>query len=70
MLVLTRKLGESIMIGNGVTVTVVGIDRGKIRLGVQTPRSVPVVRSELLGDDAVVIPDLGPDLSKSLPEGL
>lgn len=48
MLVLSRKLGEKIFIGNNVCITVVDIDRGKIRLGIEAPRDVPVYRQELL----------------------
>jgi len=48
MLVLSRKLGEKICIGNNICITVVDIDRGKIRLGIEAPRDVPVFRQELL----------------------
>jgi carbon storage regulator len=48
MLVLSRKLGEKILIGDNISITVVDIDRGKIRLGIEAPRSVPVFRQELL----------------------
>lgn len=48
MLVLSRKLGESIMIGDNIRVTVVDIDRGKVRLGIEAPRDVPIYRQELL----------------------
>lgn len=48
MLVLSRKLGEKIYIGENICITVVDIDRGKIRLGIDAPRSVPVFRQELL----------------------
>ena len=58
MLVLSRKLGEKIHIGDNVTITVVEIDRGKIRLGIEAPRSVPIFRRELLPLDAVDNPKL------------
>jgi carbon storage regulator len=48
MLVLSRKLGEKIFIGENICITVVDIDRGKIRLGIEAPREVPVFRQELL----------------------
>jgi carbon storage regulator len=48
MLVLSRKLGEKIVIGDNICITIVDIDRGKIRLGIEAPRSVPVYRQELL----------------------
>lgn len=47
MLVLSRKLGEKIYIGEEICITVVDIDRGKIRLGIEAPRDVPVYREEL-----------------------
>jgi len=50
MLVLSRKLGESIVINNNIRVTVVDIDRGKIRLGIEAPRDVLIFRKELLTD--------------------
>jgi carbon storage regulator len=48
MLVLSRKLGEKICIGENICITVVDIDRGKIRLGIEAPRDVPIFRQELL----------------------
>ncbi len=48
MLVLSRKVGEVIQIGPDVRVIVVDIDRGKIRLGFEAPKDVPIFRSELL----------------------
>jgi carbon storage regulator len=48
MLVLSRKLGEKIHIGDNISITVVDIDRGKVRLGIEAPRTVPVYRQELL----------------------
>jgi carbon storage regulator len=48
MLVLSRKLGEKIFIGDNICITIVDIDRGKIRLGIDAPRTVPVFRQELL----------------------
>ena len=48
MLVLSRKLGEKIYIGDDICITVVDIDRGKIRLGIEAPRDVPIYREELL----------------------
>lgn len=54
MLVLTRKLDERIIIAGNIEITVVSIDRGKVRLGITAPREIPVFRSELL--DKVVAP--------------
>ena len=47
MLILTRKLGESLMIGDEVTVTVLGVQGNQVRLGVQAPREIPVHREEI-----------------------
>lgn len=47
MLVLTRKAGESIVIGNEVTVTVVEVRNGQVRLGIEAPRSIEVHRKEV-----------------------
>jgi carbon storage regulator len=48
MLVLSRKLGEKIYINDNICITVVDIDRGKIRLGIEAPRDVPIFRQELV----------------------
>ena len=53
MLVLSRKLGEKIYINENICITVVDIDRGKIRLGIDAPRDVPIFRQELLAEGAV-----------------
>lgn len=47
MLVLSRKLGEKIYVGENICITVVDIDRGKIRIGIEAPREVPVCRQEI-----------------------
>lgn len=61
MLVLSRKLGQKVFIGENICVTVVDIDRGKIRLGIEAPRDVPIFRQELLPlkDRPAVEPELG-----------
>lgn len=47
MLVLSRKLGESIIIDNNITVTVVELCGSRVRLGIEAPQEVPIRRSEL-----------------------
>jgi carbon storage regulator len=47
MLVLSRKLGERIVIGDNIVVTVVKIDRNQIRIGIEAPTDVPVYREEI-----------------------
>jgi carbon storage regulator len=48
VLVLARKLGEKIFIGEDIVLTVVDIDRGRVRLGIEAPRDVAIFRQELL----------------------
>ncbi len=47
MLVLSRKKGESIVISNDITITIVDIRADKVRLGVEAPTTVPVHRKEV-----------------------
>lgn len=51
MLVLTRKAGQTIVIGDGIEVTVLSIAGEKVRLGVRAPRDVPVFREEVVSRD-------------------
>ena len=47
MLILTRKVNETLMVGDDVTVTVLGIKGGQIRIGINAPRDVSVHRQEV-----------------------
>jgi carbon storage regulator len=47
MLILTRRVGETLMIGDEVTVTVLGVKGNQIRLGINAPKSVAVHREEI-----------------------
>ncbi len=47
MLVLSRKVGERIKIGGEITVTVVRVTGGGVRLGIEAPNELPVIREEL-----------------------
>ena len=47
MLILTRRVGESLMIGDEVTVTVLGVKGNQVRIGVNAPKSVSVHREEI-----------------------
>jgi carbon storage regulator len=47
MLILTRRVGETVMIGNEVTVTVLGVKGNQVRLGVNAPKDVAVHREEI-----------------------
>jgi carbon storage regulator len=47
MLILTRRVGETVMIGDDVTVTVLGVKGNQVRVGVNAPKDVPVHREEI-----------------------
>jgi len=47
MLILTRRVGETLVIGDDVTVTVLGVKGNQVRLGVNAPRDLPVHREEI-----------------------
>lgn len=47
MLILTRRVGETVMIGDDVTVTVLGVKGNQVRIGVNAPRDVAVHREEI-----------------------
>ncbi|MCK9535663.1 MAG: carbon storage regulator CsrA [Pseudomonas sp.] len=47
MLILTRRLGETLCIGDDVTLTVLGINGNQVRIGINAPKDVPVHREEI-----------------------
>jgi len=47
MLILTRRVGESLMIGEEITITVLGVKGNQVRIGVDAPRDVAVHREEI-----------------------
>ena len=51
MLVLSRKLNESIIIGDRIKITVVGLRGNQVRLGIEAPGDVTIMRQELLDAD-------------------
>jgi carbon storage regulator len=53
MLVLSRKLNEKIVIDGGIVITVVKVEGGQVRLGIEAPSDVKVYREELLAKGTV-----------------
>jgi len=51
MLVLTRKVGEKILIGDDITITVVDIGKARLKLGIEAPAGHRILRSELIAED-------------------
>ena len=47
MLILTRRIGETLMVGDEVTVTVLGVKGNQVRLGINAPKDVSVHREEI-----------------------
>ena len=72
MLILTRRVGETVMIGDEVTVTVLGVKGNQVRIGVNAPKTVAVHREEIFerikreqdGDAAATATAPGPNGNK------
>jgi carbon storage regulator len=65
MLVLSRKPGERILIGDKIAITVVRIAPGIVRIGVEAPEELPILREELADGDSLPPRDAEPQSSPS-----
>jgi carbon storage regulator len=53
MLVLSRERTETLVIGSGIRITILKVDRNQVRLGIEAPADVPIFRAELLGKNSI-----------------
>jgi carbon storage regulator len=51
MLILTRRMGETLMIGTEISVTVLGVKGNQVRLGINAPKDVPCIRAHMIDAD-------------------
>jgi carbon storage regulator len=70
MLVLTRRVGESVLVGADVRVTVTECKGGRIKLGFEAPRRVAIVREELVAKGKGASDDRGRDAGKDPGAGM
>jgi len=61
MLILTRRVDEALHVGEGVTVRVLGVTGGQVRLGIDAPQEVRILREEVRDDLGSAVPRLPPD---------
>jgi len=66
MLVLSRKVGERILIGENISVTIVRVAQGMVRVGVEAPQDLAIVRVEIKGQGKH---DSGPQTVAETPAG-
>lgn len=66
MLILQRKPGESVVIGEDISISVISIEGGRVRLAISAPQEIPILRSELLDATAANRDSAGADPAELL----
>ncbi len=72
MLILTRRVGETLMIGDSVTVTILGVKGNQVRVGITAPKDVAVHREEIfqrIGKEGAALPGAQAPDESGLPKG-
>ena len=65
MLILTRRVGEAMKLGEDITVTVLGVRGNQVRIGIDAPKSVAIQREEIY---SIAVTDLTPEIGGELPD--
>ena len=63
MLILTRRVGEALNLGEGITVTVLGVRGNQVRIGIDAPKSVAIQREEIY---STAVTDRTPEIRDEL----
>ncbi len=65
MLILTRRVGEALKLGEDITVTVLGVRGNQVRIGIDAPKSVAIQREEIY---STTVTDRTPEIGDKLPD--
>lgn len=68
MLTLSRKRRQQLLIGDNITVHIISIRPGAVRIGIEAPKEIPVIRGELLGDFIEVEPQIRTNFTSGSPQ--